>query len=144
MQANYPRAEVQKHLGRTADKYFQIQYEERKGYDFSNKLQLMEHQMRNETAYINRLSKLALGHKAVSEYKPQLSVEVNDDLKKSNIVKNINNKTASSKNIRYKNKKTHAFPGKNDNVLEDMVLINEAVPDEDKIKCEQPKKKRSK
>lgn len=134
---------MRKHLGRVADKYFQIDYEERKEFDPFNKLQLMDQQMRNELAYINKLSNLTLGHDSAPEYKSQLAeelVEINIP-KKSDIVK-INNET-DTKKMRYKNKKYIAFPGKNEDVLEDMVITTEVPNCDDQISY-QPKKKKSK
>jgi len=117
---------VRKHLGRVADKQFQTVYEERKEFDPISKVQLMEQQMRNELTYINMLSNLTLGHNAAPEYKPALS----ETLIEVNAVKNVNvNKRQSSnqdanklKKPRYKNKKSVAFPGKNESILEDMVI----------------------
>jgi len=128
LEANYPRAEVRKHLGRVADKQFKIEYEERREFDPIDKLQLMEQQMRNELAYINRLSNMTLGHNVAPEYKPKLSktfIEINTEKSvnlnqcpKNRVVKKLNKS-------RYKNKKNVAFPGKNDNILDDMVVIAE-------------------
>lgn len=104
----------------------------------------MEHQMRSELAYINKLSNLSLGHEAASEYKSQLSeqlVEINVP-EKSDIVK-INKETVYEKKMRYKNKKYIAFPGKNEDVLEDMVITTE-IPNSDDQTNYQPKKKKSK
>lgn len=127
-----------------ADKYFQIEYEERKDFDPFNKLQLMDHQMRNELAYIKKLSNLTLGHDAVPEYKSPLAEELVEISihKKPDLVK-INNETINTKKTRYKNKKHIAFPGKNENVLEDMVITTE-VPNCDEEIFVHPKKKKSK
>lgn len=134
MQANYPRLEVRKHLGRTADKYLTNEYEERINYDFLNKTQMMEHQMRNESIYLNKLSNLCMGENSVPEYTENLTKTLKEiDNAKNNFKINLKTETHQSndddqkniKQVRYKNKKTIAFPGKNEGILEDMVVISE-------------------
>lgn len=119
---------MRKHLGRVADKQFQIEYEERREFDPIDKLQLMEQQMRNELAYINRLSTLTVGHNVAPEYKPELSktlITINTE-KSVNVNQCQNNQNVKKLNkSRYRNKKNTAFPGKNDNVLDDMVVTAE-------------------
>lgn len=86
----------------------------------------MEDQMRTELAYINKLSKMTLGHIVVSEYRPELSqalLQIENDSKFKTEIQEPSDKNCSSKQTRYKLKQTVAFPGKNDNVLDDMVAI---------------------
>lgn len=144
MQANYPRAEIRKHLGRVADKHFATEYEERKDFDPSKKLQLMEDQMRNELTYINKLANLTIGHDAISEYKPELSkvlVEINTAKAVNMSDQKVNDEIDSLQKKRYKYKKCIAFPGKNENVLDDMVTIAEvSKQSEPTVHCH-PRKK---
>lgn len=116
-------------MGRTADKYFTNEYEERTNYHFFNKALMIEHQMRNESTYLNKLSNLCLGENGVPEFKANLT----KTLKEIDIAKNhLNAETHQSNNdeqmdfkpFRYKNRKTIAFPGKNESILEDMVIIS--------------------
>lgn len=128
MQAHYPRSEIRKHMGRVADKHFAIEYEERREFDPTKRLQLMEDQMRKELTYINKLTNLTLGHDFVSEYKPELSkvlVEINMVKAVNTSGQKVNEKINSLQKKRYKNKKCIAFPGKNENVLDDMVTFEE-------------------
>lgn len=143
LEANYPRAEVRKFMGRVADKCFNVQYEERKDFDPSNRLQLMEYQMRNELAYINKLSKLSLGHGAAFEYKPELSkaiVEIST-AKTVTTVNQKNNEIERKKKNRYKNTNIRAFPGRNEDMLKDMVELSEPPNLEKNINICHPKKK---
>lgn len=143
MQANYPRLEIRKHLGRVADNYFKIEYEEHKVFDPFSKLKLMEDQMRTELAYINKLSKMTLSHAVSSDYKSEISqalIQINSN--KYNIERQEqSDKNFSSKQSRYKHKQTVAFPGKNDYVLDDMVKIADQ-PIINKSKNFQSKEKR--
>jgi hypothetical protein len=132
LQANYPRIEIRKHLGRTADKYFTNEYKERTSYTFFNKSLMMEHQMRNESTYLNKLSNLCLGENSVPEYEANLTKTLEEI---NNAKKNLNAKThqikddekQNLKQLRYKNKKTIAFPGKNEGILEDMVVMSKTT-----------------
>jgi len=102
-------------------------YEERKVLDPISKLQLMEQQMRNELAYVNKLSNLTLGHDAVPEYKPELSntlLEIHMEELSVNNRQSTQN-TKQSKVPRYKYKRNVAYPGKNENILDDMVITAE-------------------
>lgn len=143
MQANYPRAEVRKFMGRVADQCFKVQYEERKNFDPSNRLQLMEYQMRNELAYINKLSNLSLGREVTSEYKPELSkvIEEINAAKTVTTVDQKNNDTECLKKSRYKNTNARAFPGRNEEILEDMVEFSEPPILDKHINHCHPKKK---
>lgn len=132
---------IRKHMGRVADKYFGIVYEERRDFSFS-RLQLIEHQIRDELAYINKLSNLTLGHDAAPGYKAELSsvlVEINDS-KTSSIIKNKVKEEKRLKKVRYKNKNVIAFPGKNENLLEDMVITVESSPEQPTKKFKATKK----
>ncbi|XP_025406481.1 uncharacterized protein LOC112680563 isoform X2 [Sipha flava] len=132
LEANYPRIEIRKHLGRTADKYFTNEYKERTSYTFFNKSLMMEHQMRNESTYLNKLSNLCLGENSVPEYEANLTKTLEEI---NNAKKNLNAKThqikddekQNLKQLRYKNKKTIAFPGKNEGILEDMVVMSKTT-----------------
>jgi len=130
-------------MGRVADMSFKIQYEERKDFDPFNKLQLMESQIRNELKYINKLSNLSLGRDAAPEYKPVLSqaiVEIKS-AKNVNKVQQQNNDTDCPKKPRYKNPNFRAFPGKNEEILEDMVeLLEPPIPDKPVNNCHHKKK----
>ncbi|XP_016660514.1 uncharacterized protein LOC100160693 [Acyrthosiphon pisum] len=123
LEANYPRAEVRKFMGRVADKCFKVEYEERKDFDPSNRLHLMEYQMRNELAYINKLSNLSLGRDVASEHKPELSRAIVEISAAKNVTtdEQKNNDIECPKKTRYKNTNIRAFPGRNEDVLEDMV-----------------------
>lgn len=126
LQANYPRQEIRKHLGRVADRYFLTDYEDNTIFNPFSKLKLMEDQMRTELAYINKLSKMTLGHIVASEYKPMLSqalLQIENDTKYETEIQEHSYKNSSSKQTRYKHKQTIAFPGKNDNILDDMVVM---------------------
>jgi len=114
-------------MGRVSDKYFQVEYEEREEFEISNKLNLMEQQMRNELIYINKLSNLTLGRDAAPEYQTELLklLAETNSAKNVDIVEDKTNKNICSKKNRYRNKKNIAFPGVNENVLEDMVTIIE-------------------
>lgn len=114
-------------MGRVADKCFKVEYEERKDFDPSNRLQLMEYQMRNELAYINKLSNLCLGRDVVTEHKPDLSRAIVEISAAKNVttVEQKYNDIESPKKNRYKNTNTRAFPGRNEDILEDMVEFSE-------------------
>jgi len=130
-------------MGRVADKYFNVQYEERKNFDPSNRLQLMEYQMRNELTYINKLSKLSLGREIASENKPELSkvIEEINTAKTGTTVDQKNNEIECPKKTRYKNANARAFPGRNEEILEDMVELSEPpILDKHVNNCH-PKKK---
>ncbi|XP_025195337.1 uncharacterized protein LOC112594647 [Melanaphis sacchari] len=143
LEANYPRAEVRKFMGRVADHYFKTQYEERKNLDLLNKLELMEDQIRHELTYINKLSNMSLGRDATPDYKPELSrviVEINA-AKNVTTAKQQNDDIDCPKKPRYKNTNFRAFPGKNEDVLEDMIEFSEpSVLDKNVDNCH-PKKK---
>lgn len=131
-------------MGRVADKYFQIEYEEREEFDIFNKLQLIEPQMRNELAYINKLSNSALGRDVAQEYKVGLSkvlVEIDIAEKINKIEENNVVGTACTNKRRYKMCQTRAFPGVNDDILQDMVITPEpSNPSEGTVKCGSKKK----
>jgi len=130
-------------MGRVADKCFNVEYEERKDFDPSNRLQLMEYQMRNELAYINKLSNLSLGRDAASEHKPELSRAIVEITAAKNVttVDQKNNDTECLKKTRYKNTNIRAFPGRNEEILEDMVEFSEPpILDKHVNNCH-PKKK---
>ncbi|XP_026805383.1 uncharacterized protein LOC113548615 [Rhopalosiphum maidis] len=143
LEANYPRIEVRKFMGRVADKCFKTQYEERTNLDLFNKLELMEYQMRNELAYINKLSNLSLNRDAAPDYKPELSrviVEINaaKTIPKAN---QQNDDIDCQKKPRYKNTNFRAFPGKNEDILEDMVEFSEPpIPEKNTNNCHHKKK----
>jgi len=130
-------------MGRIADKCFKTQYEERKSLDLFNKLELMEYQMRQELAYINKLSNLFLGRDAIPDYKPELSrviVEINS-ARTVTTVKQQNDDIDCPKKPRYKNTNFRAFPGKNEEILKDMVELSEPpIIDKNVNNCH-PKKK---
>lgn len=109
-------------MGRTAEKYFNLEYEERAELDFG-KLQLMESQLRTESSYIKKLEQLVLGTETIHEYKSDLtrSLEAIKVSKKCNTTVKEDDLELCSKIKRYKNKKNVAFPGKNEDVLEDMI-----------------------
>lgn len=132
-------------MGRVADKHFATEYEERREFDPTKRLQLMEDQMRNELTYINKLTNLTLGHDFVSEYKPELSkllVEINMVKAVNTSGQKVNEKFKSLQKKRFKNKKCIAFPGKNENVLDDMVTIAEIPKQSEPIVHSHPKKRR--
>lgn len=107
-------------MGRVADNYFKIEYEKRSNIEPINKLQLMEQQMRTELSYINKLSNLTLGR----DIAPECKVELSKALIEISAVKQLDTINLPKDDIskkRYKNKKVVVFPGKNDNMLEDMV-----------------------
>lgn len=85
----------------------------------------MEDQLRSELTYINKLSKMTLSHAVTSEYKPEISKALMqiDNSFKYNIEGQDQNDKDPSKQTYNKHKKTVAFPGKNDNILDDMVEI---------------------
>ncbi|KAE9527865.1 hypothetical protein AGLY_012689 [Aphis glycines] len=143
LEANYPRVEVRKFMGRVADKCFKTQYEERKNLDIFNKLELMEYQMRQELAYINKLSNLSLGRDAVPDYKPELSrviVEINSARTVTTVKQQIDDIDCPKK-PRYKNTNIRAFPGRNEEILKDMVELSEPpIIDKNVNNCH-PKKK---
>ncbi|KAL4143918.1 hypothetical protein QTP88_006171 [Uroleucon formosanum] len=143
LEANYPRSEVRKFMGRVADKCFKVKYEERKDFDPSNKLQLMEYQMRSELAYINKLSNLALGRDAASEHKPELSRTIMEINAAQNVttVDQKNNDIECLKRTRYKNTNIRAFPGRNEDILEDMVEFSEPPILDKQVNNCHPKKK---
>ncbi|XP_050441977.1 uncharacterized protein LOC126846528 [Adelges cooleyi] len=122
LEASYPRKSVRKLMGRTAEKYFNLEYEERAELDFG-KLQLMESQLRTESSYIKKLEQLVLGTETIHEYKSDLtrSLEAIKVSKKCNTTVKEDDLELCSKIKRYKNKKNVAFPGKNEDVLEDMI-----------------------
>lgn len=128
-------------MGRVADKYFKIEYEERRDFSF-NRLQLIEHQIRDEVAYINKLSNLTLGRDAAPGYKAELSsvLEEINNPKKSSIIKNKISEKKCLKKVRYKNKNVIAFPGKNENILEDMVTTVEPPHEQPSKTCKPTKK----
>jgi len=130
-------------MGRVADKCFKVQHEERKNIDPSNRLQLMEYQMRNELAYTNKLSNLSLGREVTSEYKPELSraIEAINTAKTVTTVDQKNNDTECPKKPRYKNTNARAFPGRNEEILEDMVEFAEPPILDKQINNCHPKKK---
>lgn len=142
LQANYPRTEIRKHMGHSADKYFKIDYEERTEFNPYYKLQLMEHQMRDELTYINKLSSLALNREIAPDYKAELTpaLEMITNIKDDDSVKQQVYENASLKKKRYRNKMNVAFPGKNDDLLEDMVVMAKPPPIEPIVNCH-PKKK---
>lgn len=126
-------------MGRVADKYFKIEYEERSDIDPINKLQLMEQQMHKELLYINKLSNLTLGRNVA----PETNAELSKVLKHINVVEQLDTtKLQNDVKKRYKNKKNVVFPGKNDNVLEDMVTIVKS-PEEKTSYSDLKKKKKS-
>ncbi|VVC26576.1 Hypothetical protein CINCED_3A011717 [Cinara cedri] len=127
LEENYPRREIRKHLGRAADRYFKIKYEESNVFDPFSKLKLMEDQMRSELTYINKLSEMSLGREVTKEYKPEILqalMQIENSSKYNNIEGGDQNyKNSSLKQTQFKNRKTVAFPGKNENILHDMVEI---------------------
>lgn len=130
-------------MGRVADKCFKTEYEERKSLDLFNKLELMEYQMRQELAYINKLSNLSLGRDAVPDYKPELSrviLEINS-ARTVTTVKQQNDDIDYLKKPRYRNTNFRAFPGKNEEILKDMIEFSEPpIIDKNVNNCH-PKKK---
>jgi len=99
--------------------------------------------MRNELLYINKLSNLSLGREVTSEHKPELSrvIEEINATKTVTTVDQKNNDIECSKKTRYKNTNTRAFPGRNEEILEDMVEFSEPpILDKNVSNCH-PKKK---
>lgn len=112
-------------MGRVADNYFKIEYEKRNDIDLINKLQLMEQQMHTELSYINKLSNLTLGREVAPESKAKLSKTLMEISGDGQFNANTYNTKSSNDDIskkRYKNKMGVCFPGKNDNILDDMVI----------------------
>lgn len=129
-------------MGRVADNNFKIQYEERKDFDQINRLQTMEHQMRNELTYINKLSNLSLGHDVAPEYKAELSqvliqIDTSHNFKS---LKQPNDGIDTEKKKIFWYRKPRAFPGKNEDILEDMVEFLPPPVSEPVDNCH-PKKK---
>lgn len=92
--------------------------------------------MRNESTYLNKMCNLCLGENNVLEYKGNLSKTLQEiDNAKNNLnVKIHQNKDTDKqdfKQLRYKNKKTIAFPGKNEGILEDMVVMSKTTNSND-------------
>lgn len=121
LQANYPRLEICEHMDRIADKYFGLEYEERKEFGPLYKLRIMEHQLRDEWSYLNKLSNLSLGYEIAPEYKIKLSDDLEELLKSTDQKPAENNTDCEKPRKGYKNKKYVAFPGKNDHILQDSV-----------------------
>ncbi|XP_050548610.1 uncharacterized protein LOC126910254 [Daktulosphaira vitifoliae] len=130
LEANYPRKIVRKLMGRIANNYLKIHYEDRVPLNNINKLQLMECQMKDESLYVKKLENMTLGTKRIYEYQPELTstLEAINDTKKSTPALKEDDIDLHSKMRRYKNKKNVAFPGKNEDVLEDMVIVTEPKP----------------
>lgn len=103
----------------------------------------MERQMRDELAYINKLSNLALNCDVAPDYKAELTTSLAQikNTTHSCTVKQSNDVKMYSKKGRYKTKKSIAFPGKTDDVLEDMVIVTESEPIEEPINNFHPRKK---
>jgi len=138
-------------MARVADKHFQTEYEERKELDLLNKFQLIEQQMRNELTYINKLNNQSLKHDIGPEYKAVLSKTLEDistahksDQKSSVLIKQQSDETDIMKKGRYKNSKNIAFPGVNEDILEDMVTCVEPQEHNETLTNNSDTKKRKK
>lgn len=112
-------------MGRVADRYFQTEYEEREELNLADRFRLVEQQVCNELAYMNRLSVESMKRDLGVKFEAVLSRTLEDirsaaARSKSDDAIEPQSKDAAKKG-RYKSSKNIAFPGVNEDKLEDMV-----------------------